>query len=374
MSTNSLYLGKKTSEIALLVEGRLEGDGNLMIAGLDSLEGAGPLDISFLGNPKYAKVAKDSRAGCLILSRGSEKELYSAPCRIYVEDPQYAFSQLLTEIEAQFPKPPALVDERAIIHYEARLGPEVSVSPFVVIERKAVIGEYSIIGPHCFIGAGARIGKNCRIYPNVTIRENCVVGDRAIIHSGTVIGSDGFGFSTDKKTGKHRKIPQLGNVVIGDDVEIGSNVSVDRATLGSTMIGDGTKIDNLVQIAHNVQIGKGCLIAAQAAIAGTGKLGDFVVLAGQVGVNGHIYVESGTIVLGQSGVINDVEKKDILFGSPARPRKEAMKLQALYGRLPELFDAVKKLERRFSFSSTDAQGGGPLSHSGGSHGNNAGDD
>ncbi len=363
MSKNSLYLGKKTSEIALLVEGEIEGDGNLMIAGLDSLESAGPLDISFLGNLKYAKVARDSRAGCLILPRGSEKQLYSAPCQIYVEDPQYAFSQLLTEIESQFPKTPALVDERAVIHYEARLRPDVSVSPFVVIERKAVIGERTKIGSHCFVGAGARLGKDCLIYPNVVIRENCVIGDRAIIHSGTVIGSDGFGFSTDKKTGRHRKIPQLGNVVIGDDVEVGSNVSIDRATISSTTIGDGTKIDNLVQIAHNVQIGKGCLIAGQVGVAGSTQVGNHVIIAAQVGVAGHLKVADGSVLLAQSGIMSDVEKGQILFGYPARPRREAMKLQALFGRLPELFSAVKKLASQENIS---------LGRN--IHGNNAGDD
>ncbi len=356
MSNNSLYLGKKTSEIALLVEGRLEGDGNLMIAGLDSLESAGPLDISFLGNPKYAEAAKNSRAGCLLLPRGSEGVSYSSPSRIYVEDPQYGFSRLLTEIESQFPKPPALVDERASIHYEARLGPEASVSPFVVIERKAVIGERTVIGPHCFIGSGARIGKDCRIYPNVTIRENCVVGDRAIIHSGAVIGSDGFGFSTDKKTGKHRKIPQLGNVVIGNDVEIGSNVSIDRATIGATSIGDGTKIDNLVHMAHNLQIGKDCLILGQSGFAGSTKIGDRVIVAAQAGVAGHLQVGDGAIILAQSGIMNDVEKNAIVFGSPSRPRKEAFRLQALYGRLPELFESVKKIKSQLGGVSSDRSG------------------
>jgi UDP-3-O-[3-hydroxymyristoyl] glucosamine N-acyltransferase len=346
VSENSLYLGKKTAEIAALVSGKLEGDGDLMIAGLDSLENAGPLDISFLGNPKYAEAAKNSRAGCLLLPKGSENISYQAPSRIYVEDPQYAFSQLLVEVESQSPKSPPLVDEKAVIHYEARLGPEVSISPFVVIERKAVIGERTTIGPHCFIGAGARIGHSCRIYPNVVIRENCVVGDRAIIHSGAVVGSDGFGFSTDKKTGQHRKIPQLGNVVIGDDVEIGSNVSIDRATIGSTVIGDGTKIDNLVQIAHNVRIGKRCLIVGQVGIAGSTQLGDQVILAAQSGVAGHLRVGEGAIIMGQSGIISDVEKGAILFGSPARPRKEAFKLLALYGRLPELFESIKKLAGR----------------------------
>ena len=158
-----------------------------------------------------------------------------------------------------------------------------------------------------------------------------------------MIGSDGFGFSTDKKTGQHRKIPQLGNVVIGDDVEIGSNVSIDRATVGSTLIGDGTKIDNLVQIAHNVRIGKRCLIVGQVGIAGSTQLGDQVILAAQSGVAGHLRVGEGAIIMGQSGIISDVEKGAILFGSPARPRKEAFKLLALYGRLPELFESIKKL-------------------------------
>ena len=283
MSKNFLEVNKTTAEIARLVGGHLEGDASRMIKSVASLEQAGPDALSFLGNPKYADVARTSQAGCLLLPLGVGEFPGLAPSKIYVEDPQYAFSQVLSEIESSFPKPPPLVDERAFVHYEARLGPEVSIGAFSVVERGAVVGERTIIASHCFIGSGARIGLNCHIYPNVVIRENCVVGDRAIIHSGTVIGSDGFGFSTDKKTGRHRKIPQLGNVVIGQDVEIGANVAVARATIGSTVIGDGTKTDNLVQISHNVQIGKNCLIVGQSGIAGSTKLGDRVIVAAQAG-------------------------------------------------------------------------------------------
>jgi UDP-3-O-[3-hydroxymyristoyl] glucosamine N-acyltransferase len=354
MNKNSLKINKTAAEIAEMVEGRLEGDGSLAIQVVASLEQAGSDAISFLGNPKYAEAAQISKAGCLLLPLSAQGFTCLARSRIYVEDPQYAFSQILIAIESSFPKPPALVDNRASVHYEARLGPDVIVGAFSVIERGAIVGKQTTIASNCYIGAGARVGQNCRIYPNVVIRENCEVGDRAIIHSGAVIGSDGFGFSTDRKTGKHRKIPQLGNVVIGDDVEMGANAAIDRATIGSTLIGSGTKIDNLVHLAHNVQIGKDCLILALTGVAGSTNIGDRVILAAQAGVAGHLNVGDGAIIMAQSGIMSDVEKGAILFGSPARPRREAFKLQALYGRLPEFFDTLKKIKRQFGVSVPDS--------------------
>lgn len=337
---------KTVRELAELCGGEAVGALELRVEGAAGLREAGPADISFLGNPKYGATAAASRAGCLLLPRAAQGLAAIAPARIFVDDPQWAFAQVLALIESRRAKTPPALDPKADIHYKAVLGPNVSIGPFSVIERGVAVGEGTVIGPQCYVGENARVGRFCKIYPQVVIRENCVVGDRAIIHSGAVIGSDGFGFSTDPKTGKHRKIPQLGNVVIKDDVEIGSNVSIDRATVGSTEIGSNTKIDNLVQIAHNVKVGSGCFLVSQCGIAGSTELGNFVVLAGQVGLVGHIKIGDGVQIGAQSGIMSDVEKGTKMFGYPARPHREALKLQALYGRLPELFEAVKQISER----------------------------
>ncbi|HVA66557.1 MAG TPA: UDP-3-O-(3-hydroxymyristoyl)glucosamine N-acyltransferase [Elusimicrobiota bacterium] len=333
-------------ELARLSEGRLIGEESYVLEGAQGLAEAGPRDVSFLGNPKYTEAAASSAAGCLFLPASAKDMPAKAPAKIYVEDPQYAFSLVLGLIADKRARKPAVVDPRAVVDHAAKLSPGVGVGPFSVIERGAAVGQDTLIGAQCYIGENVRIGRGCRIYPQVVIREDCVVGDRAVIHSGTVIGADGFGFSTDTKTGRHRKIPQIGNVVIGEDVEIGANAAIDRATIGSTTIGAGTKIDNLVQIAHNVQVGRGCLLVSQVGVAGSSSLGDGVILAGQVGVAGHLKVGDRAIVMAQAGIMSDLEKGAIVFGYPARPRREAFRLQALYGRLPELFEAVKQIKEK----------------------------
>ncbi|MBI4387398.1 MAG: UDP-3-O-(3-hydroxymyristoyl)glucosamine N-acyltransferase [Elusimicrobia bacterium] len=339
------------SELARLTGGDLEGSGDAAIEGAAGLSDATPRDVSFLGNPKYASQVKASRACCVFLPRSARtaaaRNQEGPANRIYVDDPQWAFAQVLALLEKEMKKTgPAVVDTKSSVHYEAKLGSQVGVGPYSVIERKAEIGAGTQIGAQCYIGADARVGAGCLIYPQVVIRENCVVGDRAIVHSGTVIGSDGFGFSTDKATGLHRKIPQIGNVVVEDDVEIGSNVSIDRGTVGSTRIGTGTKIDNLVQIAHNVTIGKNCFVVSQTGIAGSTRVGNHVILAGQAGVIGHLTIGDGAIITAQSGIMSDVEPKAILFGSPARPHREAMKLQALMGKLPEIYEAIREIKSK----------------------------
>jgi UDP-3-O-[3-hydroxymyristoyl] glucosamine N-acyltransferase len=339
-------LNKTVAEIAALVGGKTQGEPSYLLEGAAELAEAGPRDISFLGNSKYTQEAQTSKAGCLLLAPSNREGPYNAPNRIFVEDPQYAFSQVLALIAAQRSIPPAVLDGKAQIHYEAKLGPWVAVGPFTVIERGALIGEKTLIGPQCYIGENVHIGRHCCLYPQVVIRENCVIGDRVILHPGTVIGADGFGFSTDRKTGQHRKIPQLGNVIIGDDVEIGANVAIDRATIGSTVIGAGTKIDNLVQIAHNVRLGRDCLLVSQAGVAGSTFLEDKVILAGQAGLAGHLRIGEGAIVTAQTGVMSDIPKGQVVFGTPARPHREAFKLQALYAKLPEIYAALKGIREQ----------------------------
>jgi UDP-3-O-[3-hydroxymyristoyl] glucosamine N-acyltransferase len=219
----------------------------------------------------------------------------------------------------------------------------------VTVERGAVVEAGAIIYSGCFIGANARVGSGSLLYPNVVLREDTQVGARCIIHAGAVLGADGYGFATIE--GRQRKIPQIGRVVVEDDVEIGANVTIDRATVGETRVGAGTKIDNLVHIAHNVQIGRDCLIVAQVGISGSTKVGDRVTLAGQVGIVGHLTIGDGAVVAAQSGVMNDVEPGAVLFGSPARPHREAMKLQAIFGKLPEIYEAIRSLRKKSSTAS-----------------------
>lgn len=345
-STPLPTLQKTVAELAALCGGRVEGDGAYVIDGAATLDDAGPKDISFLGNPKYAEAAAKSAAGALFIPATAASLATAAKNRILVDDPQYAFSLVLGLIDAARPKSAAGISPKADVHHQAKLGPGVSVGAFSVIERAAGIGEGTVIGPQCFIGENARIGRFCKIYPQVVIRENCVIGDRVIIQAGTIVGGDGFGFSPDRKTGKLRKIPQIGNVVVGDDVELGANVAIDRASVGSTKIGPGTKIDNLVQVAHGVKIGRDCIIVSQAGIAGSTELGNNVVLGGQVGLVGHIKLGDGVQVGAQSGIMADVPAGTVMFGYPARPHRESFKLQALYGRLPELHEALKEIKQK----------------------------
>jgi len=222
--------------------------------------------------------------------------------------------------------------------------PDAFIGPHVVIEADAAIGARAVIHAGCFVGARAKLGDEVLLYPRVTIREECALGNRVIVHSGTVIGSDGFGFVRDGDM--YRKLPQVGTVEVGDDVEIGANVTIDRATTGTTRIGAGSKIDNLVQIAHNVQIGRNCIIVAQVGISGSTVLGDDVTLAGQVGVVGHIEIGNGAVVGAQSGVSKSVKPGERMFGCPAMPLRQAKRIEASIRNLPELIQTVRLLKRR----------------------------
>ncbi len=346
MTTPRPPFQKTVSELARLVGGKAEGDLSYVLTGVAALQEAGARDVSFFGNPKYAEAAANSGAGCLLLPENGRPLKVRSSNLIYVDDPQRAFGRILDLIDEARPKPAAGVGPRASVHPAARVDAKASVGDFAVVEEGASVEGGAVIGAQCYVGPGARVGRDSRLYPGVVLYHDCLVGERVVIHAGTVIGADGFGFSTDKKTGRHRKIPQIGNVVIEDDVEIGANVTIDRATIGSTVIGAGTKIDNLVQIGHNVKTGRDCLLVAQSGVSGSSHLGARVILAGQAGVAGHLKLGDGVIVMAQSGVMNDVDKGRAIFGSPARPRMEAMKLQALYGRLPELFDALKALREK----------------------------
>jgi UDP-3-O-[3-hydroxymyristoyl] glucosamine N-acyltransferase len=326
-------------EIAGLVHGTLSGDPHLRIRGIASIEEAKQGEITFLANPKYASKAMQTRASAIIVRAKME----GVSCALLmVEDPYFAFTQLLSHFHPPR-RYPAEVDPKAAIGKEVLLGAGVSIGPFVTVEDCARIGDRVRLGAGVFVGEGSEIGEDSLIYPNVTIREGVKIGKRVIIHSGTVIGSDGFGFAPHK--GKYHKIPQIGGVIIEDDVELGANVTVDRAALGNTVVGAGTKVDNLVQIGHNVVIGADSILVAQVGISGSAKIGRHVTLAGQVGVAGHLTIGDNVVVGGKSGVTKDIPAGENVSGFPPLPHKDWLKAQATFPHLPELRERIKALEK-----------------------------
>ena len=329
------------TELAKLVDGKTEGDKGMIITGAAGLEEASQTDVTFLGNPKYIGLVSKTNAGVVIVPLDFSvfgKNLIKVP------NPQLAFAKILVVLDKErLSSIESGINPVSSVSNKAVLGSNVHVGPFVVIEDGVVIGDNSVIMANCYIGKNSKIGANALVYPNVTIRENIRIGKNAIIHPGAVLGSDGFGFIPLGSTSF--KIPQIGTVEIGDDVELGANVTIDRATTGVTKIGRGTKLDNQVHIAHNIQIGENCLIAGQVGFAGSSKIGNNVMMAGQVGVNGHITIGNGVVIGGKAVVINDVPDNTVMSGYPARKHKENLKIQALIGRLPEFYEDLKKLKK-----------------------------
>ncbi len=330
----------KLSEIARFFNAKIEGDYEIEISGVKGFEDAQEGDITYITSSKYAKVAQSSKASAFIV-----KEKFSDlnKPQLIVENPQFVFAKLLEMFYVK-PHPFKGVSEKSIIASTAQIGKNVTVYPFVYIDDGVTIGDNTVIYPFTFIGQGTSIGCDCVIYSNVTVRERIKIGNRVIIHTGTQIGSDGFGYIFHE--GKHHKIPQIGGVIIEDDVEIGACVTIDRATTGNTIIGQGTKIDNLVQIAHNVKIGKNVIIVAQVGIAGSSKIGDGCILAGQVGISDHVEIEAGTIITAQSGVMPGKVQKGVFSGSPIMPHREWLKANAIFQKLPELYKKIKELEEK----------------------------
>lgn len=329
----------KLTELAAMLDGELKGEELAEVTGAAGVHDAKEGDVTFLSDVRLMKECALSRASCVIV-KDFIPELDKP--QISVKNPYYAFAKALERLHPA-PAPAAGISSDAFVSEKARLGSGVSVQAFAYISGNAVIGNNTAIYPGVFIGSGAVIGSLCTLHPNVTVREKVKIGDRTIIHAGSVIGSDGFGYVPE--SGRHYKVPQVGGVVIGDDVEIGANVTIDRATTGNTMIGSGTKIDNLVQVGHNVRIGENCIVVALAGIAGSTDIGDSVVLGGQVGIADHVKINDGCIVAAQSGIMRDLVK-GVYSGSPAIPHRENLKLLALYARLPEIFKKVKDLENR----------------------------
>ena len=329
-------------ELAALVGGQffLPADGAKTIRGGAAIAEATEGDVTFFGNAKYLVALKTCRATAALVPLDFAGEI--PPVAIHVENPSLAFAKL---VEKFAPAPvtfPPGVHPSAVVGRDVSIGEGASIQPFVVIEDGATVGAGSVIGAHGYLGHEAKIGANCLFHPKVTVGARCTVGDRVILHSGVVLGSDGFGF--EFSGGRHVKIPQIGIVQIDDDVEVGANTTIDRARFGRTWIGEGTKIDNLVQIAHNVVIGKHSLVAALTGIAGSVRIGNYVTIAGQVGIVGHIEIGDQVIVAAKSGISKNIAAKEVVWGSPSQPLREAKEQLACIRRLPKLFDRVKKLE------------------------------
>ncbi len=332
-------------EIAQIVGGTLKGNGDISIEGVASIEEATAADISFINSPQYLKFLPHCQAGVLLVKNGLEIPTHHTV--IGVPNAQFAFLKILQIFATDKSIREAIgIHVTALIAKDVQLGENISIGPYVVLESGVSIGSGTTIGAHSFIGRNSVIGKSCHLYPQVTVREEIRIGNQVTIHSGSVIGADGFGYFTEGTL--HHKIPQIGIVEIEDAVEIGANVTIDRATMGKTIIGKGSKIDNLVQIAHNVRVGESCLIAAQSAIAGSSKLGKNVTLAGQVGVGDHVTIGDGSIVAAQSGIPKDVRPGSILFGTPAKPLLLEKKIQAVLKKLPAFYEEFRKIKKHLN--------------------------
>jgi UDP-3-O-[3-hydroxymyristoyl] glucosamine N-acyltransferase len=343
-------LGKSLAELAAHVGGKLIGDGSVMVEKVAALDQAGPGEISFLTNPRYQKFLPQCRASAVIVGLGVADATVGATVGqgqlsfIECADPYVAFAKILQVLAPAQPFS-AAISHLACVDGSAVVGASVTIFPNVYVGARARIGARTVLMPGTFLGADVQVGADCVLHPNVVVREQCRLGDRVVLHAGVVIGSDGFGYAG---SGAGRvKIPQVGSVVVEDDVEIGANTTVDRATLGQTVIGKGTKIDNLVQIAHNVVIGENSVIAAQAGIAGSSRLGKNVTLAGQVGVVNHIQIGDGATIGPQSGVGQSVAPNVVLSsGLSATPHHVWLKVMVLLPQLPKLWSQVRALEKQ----------------------------
>jgi len=329
-----------TTEIAKLVGGEVVGDASAVLKNFAPAERAQSGDVTFAENEDYFARAEQSAATAII----AEKRFSSVKkILIRVPNARVAFAKALALF---FPEPKfaAGIHPTAVVAASAQIDPTAHIGPHCVVGECVRIGANSILQAGNFVGDGSKLGADVNLFPNVTLYPRTEIGNRVHIHAGTVIGSDGFGYVLDG--GVHRKVPQIGNVVIGDDVEIGSNVSIDRGALGSTIIGKGTKIDNLVMIAHNVEIGEHCILIAQVGISGSTRLGNYVILAGQVGIAGHLKIGNQVTVAAQSGVMHDIPDGEKWFGTPAQPDRDTKRQLIAIHHLPELLKRVAELEKK----------------------------
>jgi UDP-3-O-[3-hydroxymyristoyl] glucosamine N-acyltransferase len=338
------------AELAARIGAEVQGDGGLRLEGVSPLEDAGPAHLSFFSNRKYRRAFEASRAGAVVVEPGAPVPAGRTVLR--APNAYLAFAKASTLFHPPR-EPMPEVSPGAVVHPTAHVHPSAQVMPLACVGPKAHVGARTIVYPGAHVGEEARVGEDCLVYHNVVIRERCLVGDRVILQPGCVIGSDGFGFAFDPegegKGPRHFKVPQIGTVVIEDDVEIGANTTIDRATLGTTRIGRGAKIDNLVQIGHNVEIGPLSLVVAQVGIAGSTKLGMGCVVAGQAGIVGHLEIGAGVKIGAQAGIMVDVPAGEVVSGSPSIPHGEWLKAMAalphLAGMRKELRELRKQVEQ-----------------------------
>lgn len=328
--------------LAELVEGSVEGDPTLVITGVAGIQEAQPGDITFVAHQRYLRALNASHASAIIIDRTMPADRPA----IRVAQPYRAFATLLTLFYPR-PRPSAGIQEPVAMGQRVHLGQGVTLFPFVTLSDDVTIGDRVVLHPGVFVGAGSSIGDDAVLYPNVTMYDRVSIGQRVIIHAGAVLGADGFGY-VQGPDGRHHKIPQVGGVRIEDDVEIGANVCIDRATIGETLIRRGTKIDNLVHVAHNVEVGEDNLLLAQVGISGSCRLGTHVTLAGQVGLADHVAIGDHATIIAQSGIAKDVEPRAIVTGTPAMPHTLWRRVQAVTPRLPELLRTVAALEHRIA--------------------------
>lgn len=331
------------TEIASLINGKIIGVGTTKVSGFSPIEMVEEGHLSFVANEKFAQFLDTTKDAVLIASQSLITKTEYPSTIIVVEDAYLAFQVLMNLYQKMMSKKSG-IEQPSFIHETANLGEEIYVGAFAYISENVEIGEGTQVFPQVFIGRNVKIGKNCKIDSGAKIYDDCIIGDNCIIHSNTVIGGDGFGFQPTANG--YDKIPQLGNVILEDDVEIGSNCSVDRATIGSTVIGRGTKIDNLIQIAHNVRVGKNNVIAAQAGIAGSTIIGDWNMIGGQVGIVGHINIGNQIKIQAQSGVNANVKDGEVLYGSPAMPAGEFRRNYVHFRKLTDLVKKVQELENK----------------------------
>lgn len=326
-------------EIARAVGGDLEGPADLVLTGVAGLDEAGPSELSFLANPRYRAALAATRAGAVLVT--ADEPCRDGLPRVRTKDPYAALVVVLARLD---PGPPPVegIHPTAVVHPSARLAAGVGLGPHAVVEARARVGARTRVAAGAYVGEDAALGEDVYLYPHAHVGRGCVLGDRVVLHAGAVLGSDGFGYAP--VDGAYRKVPQLGIVIVEDDVEIGANACIDRATFGATRIGRGTKIDNLVQIAHNVAVGEHSALAAQSGVAGSTRLGRGVVLGGQAGLIGHLRIGDGARVAAQAGVIGHIEAGETVSGYPARPHREALRVAAHLRKLPELDRRIRALE------------------------------
>lgn len=342
MTVSSITL----ADLAEKLSGDLVGDPKITVSGIAALDTAGPDQVSFLANPKYASLLGSTMAAAVIVSKSTEVPGQNL---IRVDDPYLGFAMAM---ELFYAKPYCAtgISELALVHSEARIGDEPSIHPFAVICRGARVGSRVTVMPGAFVGPEARIGDNTTIHPNVVLEANVQVGNNVIIHAGTVVGSDGFGFV--KEGDRYRKIIHVGTVRIEDDVEIGAACTIDRAVMGETVIGKGSKLDNLIQVAHNVKIGPNCMFAGQSGVAGSTELQANVIMAGQSGVAGHLKVGSDTLIMGKASVFKNLPPGARVAGTPAIDVKEWVRSAAVFARLDDLRKKVTRIEKEFEMIKT----------------------